>query len=1421
MKRAVGRRVAAVAVLLVAVVAVTPAERAEAQSVPNIWWGITGDLAAEPSEVTTLYFQVNQNLAAALTVSYTLGGTATCGTDYTIAGADCAQMTGTFTMPAGTARFSANPIFPVTILGDAVSDTGETIILSINDGTGYNLGSGTTATVTIVESSGQAAFRIGGQPSVNGTLTGHRVCDDPEGNGAVSYEWQKRATPARFGFAAIPGATSQSYTLQQADSGHYLRLRVQYTDGNGVTLNAYTPIVGPIGPVAAGNTVGFSRGDYNVREGDPLRPTLTFGSPTAAEQTFEIVFQTCDADPRNDISVDHAAAIPFVGSYNVSATHSVTVPAGVTSHTFSLPVPLDGEIEDYETFVMGFGAIPTGITIGSQQDATNQGQYAVVQIVNVSVVPDNWALKPSGVGPGEQFRLLFKTHNERNATASTISTYDTFVRNRVGGASTGHADIRQYSSTFRVVGSTPTVDAASHTATGIMVGGEPSHTPWSTPIYWLNGPKIADDHNDFWDGTWDDNSPSAHRRANGNASTNNRGPNTGTRTGTTHATAGTKKPSRALGNSSNQTRWGGGTANQNPIDQGDIPQSMNNVYIGLSGIFEVGTPSLLGWKRPPETASVRFGGHDRVVNVVLPVPPGVHGNGVLFTISDGTARDNLKGSCGPENDYDNHDNHGYVEHWHYRDLRAGGSVSIPIRLCSPSVGKNFKIHWGDASPNNVEYPETSYDPAAPNCKAAEQVIPARPHRAPRVEGHNRHGVPIVDPGEPGRPRQVNTVSWTCFTTVTVLASSGGDDSLDSVSAQDDVVPCDAAVAIDRARAAFEWHLSHGSNAALFWRILNTLGADDLPAKPSGVTDETISAQDVEAFSSGKGWAGWAPINDAMQRCTAADDPDPVTPDPDPVTPDPEVSVAAGAGVTEGGDAVFTVAAVPAPSAALDVTVAITQTGDFGVSPGSRTVTIPVSGSAVLTVATANDSADEADGSVTATVGAGSGYTVSATSGSASVAVSDDDDPPPVCVPSLPSDAVTAAEVTGWRNQYSHAEHQQRWDRVLAALGVDTGETAMTVADAQTIKSRFDNSRWDRTVRTLEALEQCDDPPPPPAVTPEVSITAGSGITEGGDATFTVTADPAPTAALTVDVTVSQSGDFGVATGSQSVTVPMSGSVTLTVATTGDSADEPNGSVTVTVDVGSGYTVSQSAGTATVAVADDDDPAPPPPADPEISITAGSGITEGGDATFTVTADPAPAAPLTVDVTVSQSGDFGVSPGTRTVTIPTTGSTTLTIATTNDTTDETDGTVTATVSAGQGYTVSATSGSASVAVADDDDPPPTPVNATPSFSISDASGAEGGTLTFTVTLSPSSNRYAWVHYYARPAFGTAASATFADFAQTYGILTFKPGDTTKTITVALVDDNTPEANETFKLVLYTPAQAKIADNEATGTITDND
>ncbi len=458
---------------------------------------------------------------------------------------------------------------------------------------------------------------------------------------------------------------------------------------------------------------------------------------------------------------------------------------------------------------------------------------------------------------------------------------------------------------------------------------------------------------------------------------------------------------------------------------------------------------------------------------------------------------------------------------------------------------------------------------------------------------------------------------------------------------------------------------------------------------------------------------------------------------------PEISIAAGSGVVEGSAASFTLTASPKPAVGLDVAVAVSQSGDFGVATGSRTVAVTASGSATFTVATSGDSDDEADGSVTVSVGTGTGYTVSSSAGSTSVAVSDDDAPlvvADVCVSALEGDGSVAGQWTdacdseGREGRYARfftfslaqratvtIDLESSVDTYLflrSGLGRDGGELSRNDDGGDGYNSRISESlaAGDYTVEattfsrsTTGAFTLSVDgltAQQPPAVLPEISIAAGSGVTEGGAASFTLTASPAPTSALAVDVTVSQSGDFGVTAGERTVTVPTSGSYTLTVATAGDSADEADGSVTVSVSSGTGYTVSSSNSSATVAVSDDDDPPPPPP-DPEISVAAGSDVTEGGAASFTLTASPAPTSALAVDVTVSQSGDFGVTAGARTVTIPTSGSYILTVATTGDSTDEADGSVTVSVSSGTGYTVSSGNSSATVAVSDDDDPPPPP------------------------------------------------------------------------------------------------------------------
>ena len=115
-------------------------------------------------------------------------------------------------------------------------------------------------------------------------------------------------------------------------------------------------------------------------------------------------------------------------------------------------------------------------------------------------VPSDWALIPSGLSNGDEFRLLFITSGTRNAESSNISTYNTFVQNAAADAIVGDDDptpIRAYSSGFRVVGSTEDDDARDNTATTYTADDQ------GVPIYWLGGNRLADDYADFYDGTWD------------------------------------------------------------------------------------------------------------------------------------------------------------------------------------------------------------------------------------------------------------------------------------------------------------------------------------------------------------------------------------------------------------------------------------------------------------------------------------------------------------------------------------------------------------------------------------------------------------------------------------------------------------------------------------------------------------------------------------------------------------------------------------------------------------------------------------------------------------------------------------------------------------------------------------------------------
>jgi uncharacterized protein (TIGR03437 family) len=95
--------------------------------------------------------------------------------------------------------------------------------------------------------------------------------------------------------------------------------------------------------------------------------------------------------------------------------------------------------------------------------------------------------------------------------------------------------------------------------------------------------------------------------------------------------------------------------------------------------------------------------------------------------------------------------------------------------------------------------------------------------------------------------------------------------------------------------------------------------------------------------------------------------------------------------------------------------------------------------------------------------------------------------------------------------------------------------------------------------------------------------------------------------------------------------------------------------------------------------------------------------------------------------------------------------------------------------------------------------------------------ETSSANFTVSLSPASSNTVTVN------FATADNTAIAgvDYVATSGTLTFAPGETSRTISVAVNGDVLNEDTVSFNVNLSSPANASISDGQGVGTIVDDD
>jgi len=113
----------------------------------------------------------------------------------------------------------------------------------------------------------------------------------------------------------------------------------------------------------------------------------------------------------------------------------------------------------------------------------------------------------------------------------------------------------------------------------------------------------------------------------------------------------------------------------------------------------------------------------------------------------------------------------------------------------------------------------------------------------------------------------------------------------------------------------------------------------------------------------------------------------------------------------------------------------------------------------------------------------------------------------------------------------------------------------------------------------------------------------------------------------------------------------------------------------------------------------------------------------------------------------------------------------------------------------------------------------PPSQLPYLTINDISVIEGPSGTsdvdFTVTLSQASNQQVFFQYAAAP--GTATQNV--DYMNVFGGALIAPGGTKFNISVPIVGDQIPEANETFFINISNATGATIADSQGVGTIID--
>jgi hypothetical protein len=305
----------------------------------------------------TYTFTLSQNAASNMTINFGVGGTATFTTDYTQTGAaGFTASTGSVVIPSGSNSASVT----ITPVSDATLEPNETVVLTIDTGTGYDAGSPSVATGTITNDD-----VVNVNPLVVIVGVNHGTSPDPDGisfaaNQNLTAGTEIYFTDSPYNNTTLNFSTIESITKYTVPAGGLAKGQVVYIVETGQLTNAFT----------VSCSAGANCGTFAFISGD-------FSLSSNGEDLY--AYTDTDADPTNGITAVHSLFYTINGAIPTTANPSSVFPNAAVVSGFGSSLPNRTEYK--------FAASERSATI-NLANIQNTANYLIAQTTQgLSVIP--------------------------------------------------------------------------------------------------------------------------------------------------------------------------------------------------------------------------------------------------------------------------------------------------------------------------------------------------------------------------------------------------------------------------------------------------------------------------------------------------------------------------------------------------------------------------------------------------------------------------------------------------------------------------------------------------------------------------------------------------------------------------------------------------------------------------------------------------------------------------------------------------------------------------------------------------------------------------------------------------------------------------------------------------------------------------